>query len=142
MSKKDDSKKGVGPAYPMQPTAPYAVMQGPQLHPSGAPPTYSMMHQTMQPPGHYQEQPMQPYITGGSVPQAPQVYPQQTQPYPMQNYPYPPQMHTYAYGPPLGTSYMPAQTQTVFVPGLFDAGARFDAGASPSIPPPPAWSSS
>lgn len=60
----DDSKKGVGPAYPMQPTAPYAVMQGPQLHPSGAPPTYSMMHQTMQPPGHYQEQPMQPYITG------------------------------------------------------------------------------
>ncbi|KAL8570999.1 hypothetical protein ACOMHN_037859 [Nucella lapillus] len=121
-------KKGPGRAYNQAPAAPsapsYPVQQGPPMAPMGAPPAYS----PAPPPGH-QTYAQQPYYPGGAVPQVP-VYSQNQYMSPgPQAYPVAPGMS--AYGPP------PMGGQAVVVSGMFDAGARFDGGASANIPPPP-----
>jgi len=112
------------PAYPgQQATQPQAqdlpppYSPYPQTAPAGAAggyPQYTMGASPQQPMGAYPQQPM------GAYPQQPMgVYPQQ----PMGAYPQP-QLGAYA-GP-------------IAVPGgAFDSGARFGAGATPNIPPPP-----
>ncbi|XP_070536494.1 DAZ-associated protein 2-like isoform X1 [Ptychodera flava] len=102
----------------------------------GLPPQQAQM------PAGYAYPTQQPYPThGGQYPQyaapPPQyAYPQgPPPPYQQQQQPSPyPQAQPYPYQ---GHAHPQAQPQTVMVPGGFDAGARFGAGATANIPPPP-----
>ncbi|XP_076456274.1 uncharacterized protein LOC143290582 [Babylonia areolata] len=122
-------KKGPAPAYSNNPATPssppYPVQQGPSAPPMGAPPAYA----PAPPPGH-QSYPQQPYYAGGAVPQAP-VYPQNQYGPPIYG------QQAYPVAPAMTQPLCPPPGQPVVVPGLFDAGARFDGGAPANIPPPP-----
>ncbi|KAL4655614.1 DAZ-associated protein 2 [Arapaima gigas] len=118
--------------YPQQPTAPLyppAMQVSPQAPPySDAPPSYSEI---------YQPRYMHPPQAPGQLPQMSSSYPgaQVFMPLP-QTVPVGPVGHgvPMAYYP-MGPVYPPGST--VLVEGGFDAGARFGAGSTTSIPPPP-----
>ncbi|XP_018581551.1 DAZ-associated protein 2 [Scleropages formosus] len=118
--------------YPQQTTAPLyppAMQVSPQAPPySDAPPSYSEI---------YQPRYMHPPQAPGQLPQMSSSYPgaQVFMPLP-QTVPVGPVGHgvPLAYYP-MGPVYPPGST--VLVEGAFDAGARFGAGSTASIPPPP-----
>uniref|UniRef100_A0A671VDU9 DAZ-associated protein 2 n=1 Tax=Sparus aurata TaxID=8175 RepID=A0A671VDU9_SPAAU len=118
--------------YPQQSTAPVyppAMQMSPQAPPyTDTPPAYSEIYQPR-------------YVL---PPQVPGQLPQMSSPYPGAQVfmPMQPHMSVGAMGQnvpmayyPMGAVYPPGST--VMVDGGFDAGARFTAGSSVSIPPPP-----
>ncbi|XP_070175383.1 DAZ-associated protein 2-like isoform X3 [Littorina saxatilis] len=149
-----EKKQGPGPSYPQAPptskghNVPYPMQQGPSMPPQGAPPAYTPM-----PPQGHMGYPQQPYYPANAGPQPypaygqpPHGYPPQCQPGPYPTHPgmpgayqpgaYPPGAYPPGYPPGAPAAY-PAPPGQVVVPGLFDAGARFDGTAQPNIPPPP-----
>ncbi|XP_028393399.1 annexin A7-like isoform X2 [Dendronephthya gigantea] len=109
------------PAYPTQPAYPPQAGYPTQHIPGGYP--------TQPVPGGYPAQPYQQPTYNPQYPQHPQPYPQV--PYTQPGYGQPP--------PPYpGTTPNPVpQQQPSLAHGQFDSGARFGAGSSVNIPPPP-----
>ncbi|XP_036387999.1 DAZ-associated protein 2-like [Megalops cyprinoides] len=119
-------------AYPQQATAPLyptTAQVSPQAPPySDSPPTYSEI---------YQPRYIHPPQVPGQLPQVSSAYPGTQMFVPLtQSAPVAPMAPSIpmAYYP-MGPVYPPGST--VVVEGGFDTGARFGAGSSPTIPPPP-----
>ncbi|XP_064457716.1 DAZ-associated protein 2-like isoform X2 [Ornithodoros turicata] len=112
--------------------------QCPDAPPSDPPPPYSPPY----PAATGYPTPLYPTNQGPTQYTSPYPIPQTSQPvghpaqsYPPQGQPYP-TLPQYPPGSQYGGAAYPQQ-QVVYVPGAFDAGARFAPGAPISIPPPP-----